>query len=85
MLSDYTVRGVAIRIKLEADRIQLFHLLFELVERLLRKYGIRSSINLEPLRPSFARLTGLLFAGPATLSAEGLTAGIVCGYSLLKQ
>jgi len=67
MPSDDTVRGVAVRIKLEADRIQLFDLLFERVKRLLRKYGIDSRINLEPIGPSFAGLTGLLYAAPAVL------------------
>src|SRR6202044_1927863 len=38
--SDDTVRGIAIRIELEADRVQRFDLLLERVERLLRKYGI---------------------------------------------
>src|SRR5882724_1585520 len=69
MPSDDTVRRVAIWIKLEADRIQLFHLFFKLVERLLRKYGIHSSINLEPPGPSLAGLPGFLYAGSAVLES----------------
>ena len=58
--------------KFEADRIQLFHLLFKLVERLLRKYGIHSRINLEPPGPSFAGLPGFLYAAPAVVCTENL-------------
>src|SRR3981189_2487481 len=69
MPSDDTVRRVAVRIKLDADRLQLFDLLLERVERLLWKYGIHSSINLKPLRPSFAGLPGFLYAAPAVLES----------------
>src|SRR6202048_5559762 len=67
MPSDDTVHRVAVRIKLEADRIQLFDLLLERVERLLRKYGIHPSIALEPPGPFFAGLPGFLYAAPAVL------------------
>src|SRR3981081_4022491 len=69
MPSDDTVRRVAVRIKLDADRLQLFDLLLERVERLLWKYGIHSSIDLKPLRPSFAGLPGFLNAAPAVLES----------------
>jgi hypothetical protein len=72
MPSDDTVRSVAVRIKLEADRIQLFDLLLERVERLVRKYGIHFSINLEPPGPSFAGLPGFLYAAPAVVCTENL-------------
>jgi hypothetical protein len=67
MPSDDTVRRVAVRIKLEADRLQLFDLLLKRVERLLRKYRVYSSINLEPLGPFFTGLPGFLYAAPAVL------------------
>src|SRR6476659_3467555 len=69
MPSDNAIRRVAVRIKLEADRIQLFHLLIERVERLIRKYGVHSSIDLEPIRPSCANLPGFLYADPPSLKA----------------
>src|SRR5260370_37947487 len=69
MPSDGAVCSVAVRIKLEADRTQLLDLLLERVERLLRKYRIHSSINLEPPGPSFAGLPGFLYAAPAVLES----------------
>src|ERR1700719_4748056 len=69
MPSDNAIRRVAVRIKLEADRIQLFHLLIERVERLIRKYGVHSSIDLELIRPSCANLPGFLYADPAVLES----------------
>src|ERR1700694_2349731 len=69
MPSDDTVRRVAVRIKLEADRIQLFDLLLERVERLLWKYGINPSQNPKPPRPSFPGLPGFLYAAPAVLES----------------
>src|SRR5260221_922210 len=69
MPSDNAIRRVAVRIKLEADRIQLFDLLIEQVERLICKYGVHSSIDLEPIRPSFANLPGFLYADPAVLES----------------
>src|SRR5260370_16905782 len=67
MPSDNAVRRVAVRIKLEADRIQLFDLLIERVERLIRKYGVYSSVDLEPIRPSCANRPAFLYADPALL------------------
>src|SRR5260221_4995187 len=69
MPSDNAIRRVAVRIKLEADRIQLFHLLIEQVERRIGKYGVHSRIDLEPIRPSFANLPGFLYADPAVLES----------------
>src|SRR5260370_9062970 len=69
MPSDNAIRRVAVRIKLEADRIQLFHLLIERVERLIQKYGVHSSIDLEPIRPSCANLPSFLYADPAVLES----------------
>src|ERR1700730_15645489 len=78
MPSDDTVHSVVVRIKLEADRIQLFALVLERVERLLRKYGIHSSINLEPPGPSFAGLPGVLYAAPAVFESVYRSDMVTC-------
>src|ERR1700692_3062152 len=69
MPSDNTVRRVAVRIELYADRSQLFDLLLERVERLLRKYGVHSSVDLEPSRPSFAKFPSFLYTDPTVLES----------------
>src|ERR1700736_4578319 len=67
MPSDGAVRCVAIRVQLEADRLQLFDLLLKRVKCLLGKNGIDSRINLEPPGPSQAGLPGFLDAAAAIL------------------
>src|SRR5882724_4970057 len=67
--SDDTLFGVAVRIKFKADWLQLFDLLFECVERLLRKYGIHSRIDLEAIGPSFADLPSFRYADPAVFES----------------